>query len=247
MLRVTVLELPATWGDPRSSLAEVDRELERGPATDLVLLPEASLTGYVSPDGDFDVARFAEPIDGATARAIAGVARRHRTNLVAPLVLSEAGRRFNAMVAFDRLGAPLFVYRKRHPWFPETWATAGIDAAPTVTIDGMRVTVAICFDVHFLEEDAARSLDEADLLLFPSAWVEEQDSRPLMLAAIARRHHVAIANANWGPGLVRIAGQGGSAIVDADGTVLASVTPSRVTRVIRADATLELAGGASRP
>jgi predicted amidohydrolase len=246
VLRVTVLELPATWGDPRAALAMVDAELERGPKTDLVLLPEASLTGYVSTAGAFDLAPFAEPIDGPTACAVAALARRHRVYLVAPLVLAEGGRHYNAMVAFDRDGEPVFTYRKRHPWFPETWAAAGELAAPTVVINDVRVTIAVCFDVHFLGEDAADALHAADLLLFASAWVEEEDSRASMLPALARRHRIAIANANWGAGVVRMAGQGGSSILDAGGDVLARVAePERVgrfgvsstsPRVMRADA-----------
>lgn len=253
MLRVTVLELPATWGDPQAALATVAAELERGPATDLVLLPEASLSGYVSETGAFDLAAFAEPIDGPTARALAALARRHGVHLVAPLVLAEEDRRYNAMVAFDRDGEPIFTYRKRHPWFPESWAAAGEHAAPTVDIEGTRVTIAVCFDVHFLEEDAADALDAADLLLFPSAWVEEEDSRPSMLAALARRHRIAVANANWGAGVVRIPGQGASSILDAAGHVLARTKPAVVERprspstdrrVMRADA-LIAAGTAS--
>lgn len=237
--RVTVLELPATWGEPRASLEAAEAALEHGPPTDLLLLPEASLTGYVSPDGEFDLARFAEPADGPTAQAIAALARRRATNIVAPLVLSEGDRRYNAMLAFDRRGEPMFTYRKRHPWFPEAWATPGLAAAPVVDVEGLSVTIAICFDVHFLVEDAAGALDGADLLLFPSAWVEEQDSRRSMLPEIARRHRIAIANANWGPGVVRVPGQGGSSILAADGGVraeLATSASSTSPRVMRADA-----------
>ena len=249
MLRVTVIELPASWADPGAALAAVDAELGRGPETDLVLLPEASLTGYVSAGGDFDLTRFAEPIEGPTARAIADLARRYRTNVVAPLVLAEDGAFFNAMVAFDRHGKPIFTYRKRHPWFPETWATAGTEPAPIADIDGMRVTIAICFDVHFLAEEATASLDAADLLLFPSAWVEENDSRPAMLSALARRHRIAVANANWAPGVVRLEGQGTSCILGPAGDTLACVAPvaqSRtsappgVGRLGRADAVVEV-------
>lgn len=243
---MTVLELPASWGDPDRVLAAVDRELERGPETDLVLLPEASLTGYVSDRGDFDIGRFAEPLGGPTATAVAALAKRRGVNLVAPLVVEEGGRLFNTMIAVDRRGAPLFSYRKRHPWFPETWATAGSDPAPVLEIEGVKVTVAICFDVHFLEEDAAAALESSDLLLFPSAWVEEQDSRPTLLADLARRHRLAIANANWGPGIVEVAGQGGSSIIDARGETLARVGEQSVAisplelRIFRADALLEL-------
>jgi predicted amidohydrolase len=244
VLRVTVLELPAAWGAPLTALAAADARLEGGPPTDLVLLPEASLTGYVSPDGDFDLTRFAEPLDGPTARAIAEVARRRRTHVVAPLALAEGGARFNAMVAFDPAGQLLFAYRKRHPWYPETWATPGPEPAPVVIVGGVRITVAMCFDIHFLEEEAAATLDAADLLLFPSAWVDDEDSKTPMLERLARRHRIAVANANWAPGVVRVPGQGDSLILDAQGAVLArAVGPGSG----RADATVELLGGASRP
>ena len=244
MLRVTVLELPATWGEPRASLSLVDAELERGPSTDLVLLPEASLTGYVSPAGDFDLRPFAEPLDGPTARGLAELARRHRTHVVGPLVLSEGGHRYNAMAGFDRSGSPIFTYRKRHPWIPETWATPGPERAPIVDIEGTRVTIAVCYDVHFLEEDAAVDLHASDLLLFASAWVEEEDSRPARLPQLARDHHIAVANANWAPGVVRVPGQGGSAIFDANGDVLARAPSARAAppRVIRIDAVVANGG-----
>lgn len=243
-----MLELPATWGDPRPSIAAVDAELEQGPLVpDLVLLPEASLRGYVSPDGDFDLTPFAEPLDGPSGRALAELARRRRTNLVGPLVLAEGERCYNAMVAFDRRGEPIFTYRKRHPWIPETWATPGPEPAPVVDIEGVRVTIAICYDLHFLAEDASDALDASDLLLFASAWVEEHDSRPARLAELARAHRIAIANANWGPGVVRVAGQGGSTIIDARGNVLARSSSPRdygrvaSRRVIRLDADIEAA------
>jgi predicted amidohydrolase len=242
-MRVAVLELAASWGEPLRALDDVDAALGDGPATDLVLLPEASLTGYVSPDGDFDLTRFAEPLLGPTGRAIAAVAQRRGVVLVAPLVLRDAGACFNAMVAFDRRGEHLFTYRKRHPWFPERWATAGAAPAPRVVIDGVGVTIAVCYDVHFLAE-ASDALDASDLLLFPSAWVEDEDSRPAMLGALAARHHVAIANANWGAGVVQIAGQGGSSILGADGATLARAAPAPTPsgrRVARADAVVVVA------
>jgi predicted amidohydrolase len=220
-VRLTVLELPARWAESRRVLDEVDARIAAGPATDLVLLPEAALHGYVSPDGDFDLTRFGEPLDGPTATRCAQIARAHATHLVAPLVLREDSALYNAVACFGPDGAPVFVYRKRHPWFPETWATPGPDAPPVVDIAGRRITTAICFDVHFLADDAAAQLAAADVLLFPSAWVEEVDSRPEMLPALARQFSITIANANWGPGIPRIPGQGGSAVYSPRGDVIA--------------------------
>jgi predicted amidohydrolase len=218
-MRVTVLELPASWAAPAAVLAGVDARLAHGPPTDLVLLPEAALHGYVSPAGDFDLSRFGEPLDGPTATACAALAAARGVHLVASLVLREGGAYYNAMTCFDPRGELAFVYRKRHPWFPETWATPGPHAPPLLELGGHVVTIAICYDLHFAAQDATRELEAADVLLFPSAWVERPDRRADRLAQLARRFGVHVANANWGPGVVRVPGQGGSCIVAPDGAV----------------------------
>ncbi len=223
-MNVAVVESPARWGSPAAALAEVDALLAGIDAT-IVLLPEMSLTGYVSPRGEFDLARFAEPLDGPTARGLAALAARHQVHLFGPIVEEDGERRFNTTVGFAPGGARILHYRKRHPWIPETWATPGDLPYPVVEIDGARVTIATCYDVHFLADEAAALLDAADLLLFPSAWVDRHDTRPEVLRALATEHRIAVANANWGPGVVRLPGQGGSRIVDATGRELAVAAP----------------------
>lgn len=211
-MRFTAFELAAASGDPLARLAEIAPRLID---TDLALLPEQALSGYVSPDGDFDCTRFAEPLDGPVGRACAALAKERSFHLVAPLVLREEHAIYNAMACWGPDGATTFVYRKRHPWIPEEWATPGPSPAPVVTIGAARVTIAICYDVHFL----GRELAPADVLLFPSAWVEEPDLRAARLQLIAQRAGIAIVNANWAAGVVRVPGQGGSCVVRADGTV----------------------------
>jgi predicted amidohydrolase len=225
-MRVTVLELPASWGTPARVLAEIDARLAIGPPTELVVVPEAAIHGYVSPGGDFDLTRFAEPIDGPTARACAAVAAARGVHLVSSLVLREGAAIYNAMTCFDPRGALAFVYRKRHPWFPETWATPGPLAPPVVTLAGRTLTIAVCYDVHFVADDAAAELAAADILLFPSAWVERPDTRADHLAGLARRFDLHVVNANWAAGVVEIPGQGGSCILGPDGTLLARAAPA---------------------
>jgi predicted amidohydrolase len=229
-VRVTVLELAASYGDPARVLAEIDARLTAGPPTDLVVIPEAALHGYVSRARDFDLSRFAEPLDGPTARATAALAARHGVHLLGSLVLREGDALYNAMICFDPRGELAFTYRKRHPWLPETWATAGSEPPPVVTIAGVQVTIAICFDIHFVAGDAAGELAAADLLVFPSAWVERPDTRAELLAALARQFDLYVANANWAPGVVRVPGQGGSCIVAPDGSVEVAPLLGRLDR-----------------
>ena len=205
-MRVTVLELPARSGAVDAQLRSVEEELERAPPGDLVLLPEAILTGYLP-----DPSPMSEPRGGPTEQRLAALAARFGTCVVGPLIERDGEQVFNAVTA-----PGLFHYRKRNPWYVETWATAGAEAAPVVTVAGLRVTVCICFDIHFLESV------EADVLLFPSAWVDDEpvDSRDTLLPEVARRFGVTVVNANWGEGSPRVRGQGGSRVVAASGEVL---------------------------
>lgn len=226
-LRVTALEIPASYDRVAGNLELVDSLLAHGPC-DLALLPETSLTGYVSPSGDFDLTRFAESRDGPTAKVLAMLAKKHATHLVGPLVEHAGNCVYNTMIGFGPDGSEFLHYRKRHPWYPEAWATPGDGPHPTVRIRTLVISLAICFDLHFAE------WPKVDLLLFPSAWVaEEEDSRAAKLAKLG----VNVVNANWGVGDPRVPGQGDSMILDASGKTLARAdakTGPRIDAVLSA-------------
>ena len=175
----------------------------------------------LSPTLNANLARFAEPLEGPTSQALRSLAMRHGVHLVGPLIEREGAQHFNALLGFTPSGERWLHYRKRNPWYPETWATPGALPFPRATIHGLRVTAAICFDVHFLEETAAEVLAETDLLLFPSAWVSDEDTLPALLRHLARRFDLQVLNANWGPGSPSVLGQGGSLVVGRGGEVLA--------------------------
>ena len=165
-----------------------------------MLLPEASLTGYLSPELKLDPAHLAEPLDGPTAMRLAALAVKHLTHLVGPLI-DRDGACFNAMIGFDPSGRRVLHYRKRHPWGPEVWATPGTNPLPLLDIAGHIVTLAGCFDLHFLRDECAAELTAADTLLFASAWVDDSDALRLeLLAGLATEFNLNVVNANWGPG-----------------------------------------------
>jgi predicted amidohydrolase len=220
-VRVCAIELPARWNERAAVLADVERELSQVARGSLVLLPEACLDGYISPRAEFDLSPFAEARDGPACQALSALASKHACHLAGSFVERDGAHCYNALAVFGPDGSVVAGYRKRHPWVIEAWATPGDAPPPVFDVGGLRVTVAMCFDVHFLEDDAASELREADVLLFPSAWVEEAaDTRDTLLPELARAFDVAIVNANWGPGTPRIHGQGGSRIVGRDGKEL---------------------------
>ena len=237
-MRVVAVELPARHGDAGAQLRALDRALgalDPGPPT-LAVLPELALTGYVSPRGDFDVSRFAEGLDGPLIARAASIAVAHRVALLTSFVERDGERCFNSVVLLDERGVPALHYRKRHPWFPETWATPGDLGTPVATLYDRRITVAVCFDVHFVSAEAGAALDAVDAVLFPSAWVDddERDLRGELLPALAARHGCAVVNANWGDGSPAVLGQGGSRIVRGDGVTIARAPSHRGPHLVTA-------------
>jgi 5-aminopentanamidase len=210
---VAILELPARHGAPELALRDADQLLARGPRVDLALLPEASITGYVDAFGDFDLSPFAEPLLGRTFALMSELARLHATPIAAPLIERDGDRVFNAFFVVGPDGALVAHYRKRHPWLPEKWASPGDLEMPRFELAGVSFTIAICYDVHFLEREAMSVLGSVDALLFPSAWVDDDgkiDLRAGILGGIASRTGIIIVNANWGVGVPALRGQGAS-------------------------------------
>jgi 5-aminopentanamidase len=231
-----LLETPHRFGDIAGALDRLDEQLREARGADLALLSEAALSGYVSPRGDFDLAPFAEPLGGPTASRLSALARAHGVALGAPLVERDGQHVYNSYLLLGAAGELLACYRKRHPWFPEEWATPGQRPMPRLNLRGVRLTLAVCFDIHFIEDEAADELAWADLLLFPSAWVDgdgPRDRRRALLPPLARRHDLWIANPNWGTCAPRLAGQGGSQLIDPSGAVVARAPATEGPTTVR--------------
>ena len=219
MARVGIVQLAARFGDVAGQWSRTKELLDEAGPLDLALLSETALTGYVSPSGSFDLTALAEPVDGPTVAMLRETARALRTAIVAPLVERAPEGLFNALILIDAEGQLAGRYRKRHPWYPERWATPGNEPHPPWDVAGLRLMPAICFDVHFLIDEASPTLRSSDLVLFASAWVDDspKDGRAPLLRALARHSGAPVANANWGPGLPRVTGQGGSRLVSGGG------------------------------
>lgn len=237
---VAALELPARFGQLEAALADTATLLRAAPC-DLALLPECGLTGYVDAEGTFDPTPFAEPLDGLTVQRLMQLAREAQTVIAAPLIERDAVGIYNTCALIDASGV-LHRYRKRHPWFPEAWATPGDEPFSSFELGGLRIVIAICFDVHFLEREAGDVLSAADVLLFSSAWVDDSpaDLRGPLLSELAAQFGCTIVNANWGPGSPRVRGQGRSRVVGPSGELAGTDSHARsIPLPRRLDATIQ--------
>lgn len=165
----------------------------------LLVTPEMFLSGYAI--GAEAVARLAEPADGPAARAAAAIARRHGIALLYGWPeRGPDGRVYNAVQLLGADGAPLAGYRKTHLYgdVDRTQFAAGDRLSPVVDLGGLKVGLAICYDIEFPEVARALALAGAEAILVPTANMTPFESVARRLVpARAEENTVFVAYANY--------------------------------------------------
>lgn len=266
-VKVAAVQCPSDLGEVARNTARLAALVARAAqaGAQLVVLPEAAVTGYLSQDlrttwqapgrpraSAFDEGKdptpFAEPVPGPSSRRFAALAASLGVYLTVPLVEAAPSpdgraRFFNTVVLVSPSGAVVAHYRKLSPWpHPEaSWATAGDLGLATAGTPFGRVGLAVCFDVHetvprYAALEAGRSLWA---LLYPIAWVSDGDDARWFGVELPRRVRDAgfhVIGANWSVDAPQPwHGAGHSLVVARDGTVVASATTATGDEVVAAE------------
>ncbi|MEW6357935.1 MAG: carbon-nitrogen hydrolase family protein [Planctomycetota bacterium] len=187
---VRVVSIGFRVGKSLSEVADlVNREGEQG--ADLIALPEVFMDQR---DDALD------RLDGKTVRTMSALAARHRTYVVCPIDRWDGKRRFNSNVLLDRKGEIACIYDKVFPYWSEfdhkPPVSPGEDA-PVHAADFGRVGMATCFDANFPEVWKRLANQDAELVIFSSAY-----SAGATLLAPALTHHYYIVSSTRCPDCV---------------------------------------------
>lgn len=241
----------ALWQTPylatvEQALAALDVAVAQAGA-DLLVAPEMGLTGYLM--GAERVAARAEPSDGPLAKAVARIARRHRTAIVYGYPrLNPLGRPFNAVQFMGPDGRARARYDKRHLYGEADAAqfAPGEQAPAVFSWRGWRLGLLICYDVEFPETVHALARLGADAVLVPTANMREFDEVPRNVVPVRARDnrlYVAYANACGHEGTTRYGGL--STVAGPGGEVLARA--GRTAGLLNATLSPGLAAGLRSP
>lgn len=170
------LALFQTAGDPSNraaaNLDRLDEAAARAAAdgANLLLAPEMFLCGYNI--GAAAASDAAEPADGPSARRAAEIAHRHGIALCYGYAERGAdGTVYNSALLIDASGAARANYRKTHLFgeLDRGMFVPGTAPSPVVELGGLKIGLAICYDVEFPELVRDLALAGADLVLVPTA------------------------------------------------------------------------------
>ncbi len=141
-------------------------EAAKEESAQLVCFPEMNVTGY-STDGN--IKKVAEHVPGTISEAITAMAQKFDITLLAGLAEADlAGRVFASHLVATAQGIA-GVYRKVHIAPPERQIFTAGDAIPLFDINGFKLGIQLCYDVHFPELSTRMAIDGADAIFMPHA------------------------------------------------------------------------------
>jgi predicted amidohydrolase len=219
---VAVVQTLPALGDVDGNLEAAERELHAlSGKADLVVFPELFTTGYSL--NRLDLRDLAEPVpDGPSTARLADAARRG-VAVVGTLIERHGDDVYDTAIVIDSDGRYAGAYRKTHLHPTEdSHFTPGDRLAVVELRSGLRIGLAICFELGFPELFAELALSGAHVIAVPSAVPDGFGYLlDLRMRARAQDNQVFVLAANLAgdDGFTRWCG--GSAIVDPRGEPLA--------------------------
>jgi len=138
----------------------------KGRGADLICFPELNVTGYST---NPDIKKSAEPIPGTASRHLVQMAREHQIVILAGMAeKDEKGRIFasHLVVTPEAISG---IYRKIHIAPPERGIFSPGQTIPLFEIEGIRLGIQLCYDVHFPELSTRMAVDGVDVIFMPHA------------------------------------------------------------------------------
>jgi deaminated glutathione amidase len=168
-MRVALAQILAS-DDPGANLELVadHTALAKHQGADVVVFPEATMCRF-----GVSLKPVAEPLDGPWATEVRGIAERHGVLIVAGMFTpTDDGRVTNTLLVTGR-GVDTS-YDKIHLYdafgFAESDTVAPGSKPTTVTVDGVTLGLAVCYDIRFPELFRALADQGATITLLPASW-----------------------------------------------------------------------------
>lgn len=223
--RVAAIQYEPTLGAKEKNVADLLRLVEEAAQHEarLIVLPEIATTGYCWVSRE-EIAPYVEPIPGPTTARFQQLAIKYDCyiGLSLPEVDPATNVYYNSMALIGPQGEGVVgTYRKVHSYISEPrWARDGDLGIPLWETPLGRLTGVICMDAMYFESTRIPTLHGADVVLFPTNWLEEKCPSSWWMARAFENGVYFIAANRYG--LERgVQFSGGSCVIAPDGAIQA--------------------------
>ncbi len=184
-------QIPIIMGDKRTNVAAIFDMISEAAAhhCDVLVLPECSLAGWLSPDAK----TLAEPIPGPLTRKLCTRARHYGMAIVIGLEERADGRIFNTALFINGDGRILLRHRKINELEEGRALYSPGTSLQVAEWQGRTIGLSICADSWRPEVTDALCLMGARLIFSPCAWATPSGNEAANLAWITRTYRERIA------------------------------------------------------
>ena len=162
-MQLELAQIPLVDGAVAPNLTRVlDAIARRREGSDLIVFPEATLTGFPTRENVRDVA---ETLDGPSLSKVRDAARDANIGVVVGLAEREGERFYNTTVLIDERGDIALRYRKTHLWATDVGVFTPGDRYEVCEFKGTTVGLLICYDIEFPETARAVASLGAEMLV----------------------------------------------------------------------------------
>lgn len=171
-MKVSGIQMDVVYKQPQENFAKVHSTVARLMKTekpDVILLPEM-----------WNVSFFPEELEGVadhegseTRSLLSKMAKEYQVNIIGGSVATEYnGEYFNTCYVYNREGLLVHTYHKVHLFSPtnEHEKFKRGDHLGLFELDGVKVGVATCYDLRFVEWIRLMALKGIEVLFVPAAW-----------------------------------------------------------------------------
>ncbi len=186
LMKISLIQMNMTYQKPDENFNRAAFLIQKAAkcGCDTAVLPEMWNTGFLPKDN------FETLLDKNCERVksqIGSLAKELNINIVAGSVANiRNGKHYNTACIFDRSGKLVLEYDKTHLFYPmgeDRYFTAG-NSPCAFTLDGIKCSVIICFDIRF--DNPVKAASENSSLVFTvSQW---PNVRINQLEALAKEH-----------------------------------------------------------
>src|SRR5437870_6102546 len=221
--RVAAIQYEPMLGEKEKNVADLFHLVEEAAQHNarLIVLPEMATTGYCW-ESRSEIAPYVESVPGPTTDRFQQLATHYDCYIALGLAEVDPATDvyYNCMALIGSQGL-IGTYRKIHSYISEPrWARDGDLGMPVWETPLGRLAGLICQDAEFFESARVPALHGADVLLFPTNWLDEKSPSGSWIAR-AFENGVYLIGANRYGSERGIQFSGGSCIVNPDGSIQA--------------------------
>ena len=193
---MTLVQMPCVEGERQKNFDKASALLGKTPNrghTEFVLLPELFAIGFRHED----YPKVGAGIPGETSTFLEELAEKRGAYVLASGIEAAGSKFYNTLIVASPSGKTIAKYSKIHPFQEEKDVFRGGEEIVLLKVAGIKVGLAVCYDVRFPEITRKLAMEGAEIIFIPAAFPDPRSAHwdtLVMARAIENQLYVAATN-----------------------------------------------------